>query len=110
MRRFLFSTWIRSLTVHAWRTVIFLVGMAIVLLGIVLLPLPGPGSVVVALGLAILSVEFVWARHGLAKLKAAARQLQARVLRAPVPQPTPATKTSLSRQTRSVRIRRPTPR
>src|SRR5919107_5974905 len=38
-------------------------GGLVVALGIVLIPLPGPGWAIVILGLAIWAVEFVWARH-----------------------------------------------
>ena len=42
-------------------------GFLIVLLGIVLIPLPGPGLLVVAVGLAVLALEFAWAEHLLEK-------------------------------------------
>ena len=38
------------------------VGAASVLLGLILLVLPGPGLLFLALGLAVLSAEFSWAR------------------------------------------------
>jgi uncharacterized protein (TIGR02611 family) len=31
--------------------------------GIIMIPLPGPGLLVVAVGLAILALEFAWAEH-----------------------------------------------
>jgi uncharacterized protein (TIGR02611 family) len=43
--------------------VIGVVGAAVVLVGLVLVPLPGPGWLIVLAGLAILAVEFAWARH-----------------------------------------------
>lgn len=53
---------------HAWldltyRIVVGLVGAAVVALGIVLIPLPGPGWLIVFAGLAILATEFVWAER-----------------------------------------------
>lgn len=39
------------------------VGAIVVAVGLMLIPLPGPGWALVILGLAILAVEFVWARH-----------------------------------------------
>ena len=39
-----------------------LIGSAVTLVGIAMLALPGPGILVVLLGLAILAVEFAWAR------------------------------------------------
>ncbi len=43
------------------RVAVTLAGFAVVLAGLVLLMLPGPGLVVVGVGLAILATEFVWA-------------------------------------------------
>ena len=38
-------------------------GGLVVAVGIVLIPFPGPGWAIVILGLAILAIEFVWAKH-----------------------------------------------
>lgn len=38
-------------------------GFLVVLVGIIMIPLPGPGLLVVAVGLAILALEFAWAEH-----------------------------------------------
>ena len=46
--------------------VVGIIGAAVVLLGIVLIPFPGPGWLIVLAGLAILAVEFVWAERLLA--------------------------------------------
>ena len=46
----------------AYRIVVGVLGGAVTLLGLVLIPAPGPGWLVVFLGLAILSSEFEWAR------------------------------------------------
>ena len=40
-----------------------------VLIGVAMLVLPGPGILVIAAGLAILATEFLWARHALRKAK-----------------------------------------
>lgn len=53
----------------ARRTVIAVVGATVVLIGIVMLVTPGPGLVVIPLGLAILSIEFAWARYWLQKVR-----------------------------------------
>lgn len=47
------------------RLLILLVGIPVVAVGIALIPLPGPGLLVMAAGLAILSLEFEWARRWL---------------------------------------------
>ena len=39
------------------------VGLAVVALGLVLVPLPGPGWLIVLLGLSIWAIEYAWARH-----------------------------------------------
>ncbi|WTJ95221.1 TIGR02611 family protein [Streptomyces sp. NBC_01537] len=53
----------RSRALHlSWQVVVFLVGLAVVALGVVLLPLPGPGWVVIFAGMAIWATEFVWAQ------------------------------------------------
>ncbi|WP_424185351.1 TIGR02611 family protein [Actinokineospora sp. G85] len=40
-----------------------MVGSVVLLLGVVLIPYPGPGWLVVFAGLAILAAEFAWARR-----------------------------------------------
>jgi uncharacterized protein (TIGR02611 family) len=47
----------------AVKLAVAIVGSAVVLLGLALVPLPGPGWLIVFGGLAILSIEFVWARR-----------------------------------------------
>jgi|SRR5262245_59927925 len=42
-------------------------GFLVVLVGIIMIPLPGPGLLVVAVGLAILALEFAWAEQLLEK-------------------------------------------
>jgi uncharacterized protein (TIGR02611 family) len=44
---------------------IAVLGGLVVVAGIIMIPLPGPGWAVVILGLAIWAVEFAWARHAL---------------------------------------------
>ncbi|MFC8454302.1 TIGR02611 family protein [Kitasatospora sp. NPDC057223] len=56
----------RSRPLHlSWQVVIFLAGLAVVALGVVMLPLPGPGWVVIFLGMGIWATEFVWAQLAL---------------------------------------------
>jgi uncharacterized protein (TIGR02611 family) len=45
--------------------VVFIVGMTVLLLGVVMLVTPGPAVVVIPAGLAILGLEFRWARRWL---------------------------------------------
>jgi uncharacterized protein (TIGR02611 family) len=48
---------------HAYRVVVAIVGLSVVTVGLALVPLPGPGWIVVLVGLAILASEFVWAQR-----------------------------------------------
>lgn len=47
------------------RILILTIGIPVIAIGIALIPLPGPGFVVIAAGLAILALEFEWARRWL---------------------------------------------
>lgn len=47
----------------ALKVTVALLGAVVVGVGVVLIPLPGPGWALVLLGLAIWAVEFVWAKH-----------------------------------------------
>lgn len=47
----------------SWRAGIFLVGLVIVIAGIIMLALPGPGWLVIFGGMAVWGTEFVWAQH-----------------------------------------------
>jgi uncharacterized protein (TIGR02611 family) len=51
------------------RIVVAVVGSSVLLLGIVMIVTPGPAFIVIPVGLAILALEFVWARHWLKKLR-----------------------------------------
>lgn len=53
------------------RALIAVIGGTVVIVGVALLVLPGPGLLTIALGLAILATEFVWARSLLNKAQAA---------------------------------------
>jgi uncharacterized protein (TIGR02611 family) len=55
----------------ARRIAILVIGVTVLLVGIIMIVTPGPAFVVVPLGLAILAVEFAWARRWLKKLRAA---------------------------------------
>ncbi len=54
---------------NARKLVVLIIGATIILFGLALLVLPGPGTVVIVLGLALLGTEFVWARHLLKRVK-----------------------------------------
>ncbi|TPQ17275.1 TIGR02611 family protein [Streptomyces sporangiiformans] len=46
----------------SWQVGVFVVGLAIVVGGVIMLPLPGPGWLVIFGGMAIWATEFVWAQ------------------------------------------------
>jgi tellurite resistance protein TerC len=64
--------WLKTLQ-RAKRLIRIVVGFTVLALGVALLVLPGPGILIIAVGLAILSAEFVWARRLLDRLKAQAQ-------------------------------------
>lgn len=54
---------------------ITILGLSVLLLGLILIPLPGPGVLVSILGLFILSKEFEWAERHLDRAKTAQKRL-----------------------------------
>ena len=63
------------------KATVTVVGGALVLAGVALLFLPGPGLLVIIAGLAVLATEFAWARRLLALARERARQVNDRVRR-----------------------------
>lgn len=57
------------------QAVIFVLGISVVIVGIAMIVLPGPATVVIPAGLAILATEFVWARRWLNYLKQRAQEV-----------------------------------
>lgn len=57
-----------------WRLSVFALGSAILVAGLIMLLLPGPGWAAIFVGLAILSTEFGWASRLLARARALARR------------------------------------
>ncbi len=55
--------------IWARRIAVSIVGGTVLLIGVAMLVLPGPGLLVIPLGLAILGVEYAWARLWLRKVK-----------------------------------------
>jgi len=47
---------------HARKVVVFVVGVTVLLTGVALLVLPGPGWLIIFGGLGLLATEFAWAR------------------------------------------------
>lgn len=57
------------------KLIILVIGLPILALGVVLVPLPGPGLLVCFVGLFVLSLEFTLARKYLDKVKDALRRV-----------------------------------
>ncbi|MDB5164452.1 MAG: hypothetical protein JWL89_78 [Candidatus Saccharibacteria bacterium] len=55
-----------------------LIGFPLVVLGIILIPLPGPGLVVMFLGLLVLSQEFDWAQKHVENARSQIKQIVAK--------------------------------
>lgn len=53
----------------ARRIVVFVVGFTVLLVGFVMIVTPGPAFVVIPVGLAILSIEFAWAKMWLSRVR-----------------------------------------
>jgi uncharacterized protein (TIGR02611 family) len=51
------------------RIAIFVIGSTVLAIGVALLVLPGPAFIVIPAGLAILAVEFAWARRWLRRMR-----------------------------------------
>nr|WP_189035074.1 TIGR02611 family protein [Streptomyces daqingensis] len=58
----------------SWRVVIFVLGLAVVGGGIVLLPLPGPGWLIIFAGIGLWATEFSWAQRVLRWTKRQVRE------------------------------------
>lgn len=51
------------------RIVVALIGSTILIVGVLMIVAPGPATLVIPVGLAILGLEFAWARRWLGKLR-----------------------------------------
>jgi tellurite resistance protein TerC len=65
----------RSALRHLRRLAIGVIGVTVLTIGVAMIVLPGPATVVIPLGLGILAVEFAWARRMLERLKNGANQV-----------------------------------
>jgi len=61
---------------QAKRVIRVVVGFTLLIVGVLLLVLPGPGWVTIFFGLALLAAEFEWARRLLDRLKSTANQVK----------------------------------
>lgn len=54
---------------RAKKLIIITVGFAVLIIGMLMIVLPGPAILFIPAGLSILAAEFVWARHLLKKIR-----------------------------------------
>ena len=66
---------------RAKRLVRIVAGFTLLAAGILMLALPGPGLVTIAIGLALLGAEYIWAKRLLERIKAGAAHVKGRVSR-----------------------------
>jgi hypothetical protein len=71
--------WIRVIARNAKRLMVFILGVSVLLAGAAMLVLPGPGVIVIILGLVILATEFAWAERVLDRTTVAAAGAASRV-------------------------------
>ncbi len=77
-RRILDSVGLRNWPI-ARKIVVSVIGGTVVLVGMVLLIMPGPAMVVIPVGLLILASEFAWARWLLKRGKKVVKQAKAKI-------------------------------
>ena len=54
---------------QARKAVVLILGSSILVIGLAMIVLPGPALVVIPIGLAVLALEFAWARRWLSKIR-----------------------------------------
>lgn len=59
----------------ARKVLITVVGLVVLVVGLILIPLPGPGILVTILGLLILSLEYEWAKRHLDRAKSTQQRI-----------------------------------
>ncbi len=77
---------------QAKRFLTILFGFTLLVLGVAMLALPGPGMLTILLGLGILAAEYVWARRLLDRLKQQGDRLRNSIFqrdKTPAPEPPP---------------------
>ena len=59
----------------ARKLIVAVIGFLVLIIGIILIPLPGPGILISIAGLFILSLEFTWAERHLDRAKTAQKKV-----------------------------------
>jgi putative transmembrane protein PGPGW len=74
--------WVRAPTTKGFwnygrKLVVAVVGTTVVLIGVAMLVLPGPATLVIPFGIAILGIEFAWARQLRQRVRSEAMRINA---------------------------------
>lgn len=75
-----FAVWVGA---RGRRIAVTVVGFALVVVGLVMLVLPGPGLLAIVAGLAVLATEYAWARRALDEAKRRTGDVAGRLRRRP---------------------------
>ncbi|GAB3979237.1 hypothetical protein GCM10029978_074080 [Actinoallomurus acanthiterrae] len=70
----------RRLLNNVWRLAVFTVGVSVLVAGVAMLVLPGPGWAAIFVGFAILATEFAWAQRALTSAKQTASKAKEKAL------------------------------
>ena len=70
----------RTLLNNVWRLAVFTIGATVLLTGVSMLVLPGPGWAAIFVGFAILASEFAWAQRVLTSAKRTANRAKEKAL------------------------------
>jgi uncharacterized protein (TIGR02611 family) len=62
------------------RLIRIVIGFTVLIIGIIMIALPGPAVVVIPIGLGILATEFIWARNLLKRFKDGANNIKNSIL------------------------------
>jgi uncharacterized protein (TIGR02611 family) len=65
---------------QAKRLIKIVIGFTVLIIGVVMIALPGPAVVVIPIGLGILATEFLWAKHLLKRFKDGANNFKNSIL------------------------------
>jgi Putative transmembrane protein (PGPGW) len=86
---FPFGVTIRFIGRNGKRIAVSVVGFVLLLAGLIMMVLPGPGILVIIAGLAVLATEYVWAQRALNFAKEKAEQAKYKVMGRKQPPPDP---------------------
>ena len=66
----------RSVIRNIWKALVELTGYLLLVIGLILMVIPGPGLIVILAGLTLLATSQIWARDYLHKLKSYLKRLR----------------------------------